>query len=681
MVASHDPGGQGDRGAVPGPPGAMSAVAAPAVPSATGAPWAFTSATAPVAPPQVWLQPNDRVPMGRRAMIPFATAALLALAVAPWFATSAPAALWGAAGLTAATIGLTFLLSRRERFGWLDVVPSLLYVASVALLRHGSGGAESAYGSLLLLPVVAMALYGSRLHLALVLVAATATIGIPILVVGGPLYPDSEWRRLLVLTAVASLIGLAVNELVGRVARLHAAAETAGRDAAEQAHRVAQILDASSDPILTLDPELRITSWNPAASELLGYPAAAAIGRYAPELLLGPDDTARVRQGFAAIRRGRVPARMRFEIDVRTAAGGTVPFEVGVLVDPEAPTLAAHLVAREIGERRAADALARVHVEELSELVRIAGALGKLDDPAAVRTLMCEAAILLARADHAFLFEPGADGTQLVPTAQAGSLRVPHVVLRRDASRAGHVMAEGRPYFDPDIAADPAADRAAASRMGVRSAYWQPIRREGESIGVLVLYWATARDELQERTTQLLALLADQARTAIARAEHLGRVAEEATTDPLTGAANRRGLRDALELARASGRPFSVVLLDHDRFKAYNDTHGHLAGDELLRAGVAAWSALLRPQDVLTRYGGEEFLVVLPGCGLEEAAAAADRLRAALPGGRTVSAGVATWDGREAIADLTARVDAALYRAKRRGRDRTEVDPPPPGSA
>ena len=112
---------------------------------------------------------------------------------------------------------------------------------------------------------------------------------------------------------------------------------------------------------------------------------------------------------------------------------------------------------------------------------------------------------------------------------------------------------------------------------------------------------------------------------------------------------NRRALDDELHLALLNARrdaaPVAVAILDLDRFKAYNDTHGHAAGDQLLKGACAAWSGALRGGDVLARFGGEEFVVVLPGCAAADAAALVDRLRRQAPSGQTCSAGVAAWNG------------------------------------
>lgn len=176
----------------------------------------------------------------------------------------------------------------------------------------------------------------------------------------------------------------------------------------------------------------------------------------------------------------------------------------------------------------------------------------------------------------------------------------------------------------------------------------------------------------------------------------LEELARLAGTDPLTGLPNRRGFEASARAVLAPrGRHASLLLLDLDRFKAINDGHGHPAGDAVLRAAAAVLGRHLRAGDIAARLGGEEFAVLLPGAGAADAAALAERLRAALaaevphPGGAparvTVSIGVAAV-AREgapqpALDAALAAADAALYRAKQGGRNRIEAAPPPPATA
>lgn len=148
-----------------------------------------------------------------------------------------------------------------------------------------------------------------------------------------------------------------------------------------------------------------------------------------------------------------------------------------------------------------------------------------------------------------------------------------------------------------------------------------------------------------------------------------------ARVDPLTGVPNRRTwdheLSRACAAAREGGEPLAVALLDLDRFKRFNDRHGHQAGDRLLREAASGWTEALRGSGaMLARYGGEEFAVLLPGHGSEQAVAVLDRLRAVTPGEQTFSAGVAVWDPTTDPATAVGEADTALYEAKRRGRDR-----------
>lgn len=162
-----------------------------------------------------------------------------------------------------------------------------------------------------------------------------------------------------------------------------------------------------------------------------------------------------------------------------------------------------------------------------------------------------------------------------------------------------------------------------------------------------------------------------------------------ALTDELTGVANRRSIglfaEEAFAQARRDGSALTVLSVDVDRFKSVNDTHGHFAGDEVLVRVAQACQATLRPSDRLGRVGGEEFLVLLPGTGLDAALPVAERLRQSAgalmlgdlaPDLRiTLSLGVASLEPADAaLVDLLRRADLALYRAKRLGRNRVEAD-------
>lgn len=161
-----------------------------------------------------------------------------------------------------------------------------------------------------------------------------------------------------------------------------------------------------------------------------------------------------------------------------------------------------------------------------------------------------------------------------------------------------------------------------------------------------------------------------------------------AITDALTGLHNRRfiesRLRQAVESANAGGAPVSVLLLDIDYFKRINDTHGHEAGDVVLKIFAERITAQLRALDLASRYGGEEFVILMPGAGLAEAENAAERVRRSVCNASfkisgelelpvTVSIGLAQASPGEPMESLLRRADAALYEAKTDGRNRVQA--------
>ena len=194
-------------------------------------------------------------------------------------------------------------------------------------------------------------------------------------------------------------------------------------------------------------------------------------------------------------------------------------------------------------------------------------------------------------------------------------------------------------------------------------------------------------------------LQADQARAGELEARvralesELKRLSDEVSTDVLTQVANRRGLMQAFEAEAARSHraladgaagdlaSLAVGLIDIDNFKKLNDTLGHAAGDQALKALAAAVRERLRPVDHLARFGGEEFVVLMPGTGLEEARLALTRLQRSLSEalflheGRevfvTFSGGVTTWRPGEALEPALERADKGLYEAKRTGKNRT----------
>ena len=184
----------------------------------------------------------------------------------------------------------------------------------------------------------------------------------------------------------------------------------------------------------------------------------------------------------------------------------------------------------------------------------------------------------------------------------------------------------------------------------------------------------------------LLLTVANVAIAGLAVTRLVLRVGDLAELDYLTGCLNRRAFESRLviemERSRRSGDPLACIMFDLDHFKRINDEHGHEAGDAALRHSVTLARAALRSADVIGRFGGEEFVVLMPGADEAGAREAAERIRKSLHDfhfeflGRQISVcasfGVAMFGGGESRDALLRRVDAAMYEAKRLGRDRTE---------
>jgi diguanylate cyclase (GGDEF)-like protein len=209
-----------------------------------------------------------------------------------------------------------------------------------------------------------------------------------------------------------------------------------------------------------------------------------------------------------------------------------------------------------------------------------------------------------------------------------------------------------------------------------------PLLADGEPLGVVLAEWGRGRRaRIPAITVDTLAQSASQTAVAFRNAALLAEVEHLATRDGLTRLPNRRLFEETLhrELARSYRRnsPLSLVVLDVDHFKDVNDTAGHLAGDAVLREVGGALVGNTKGSDLAARYGGDEFVVLLPDCAGADALRVAERLRAAVAAEVTaapvtVSAGVGAMPANAGDGErLVAAADAALYAAKRDGRDRS----------
>ena len=248
----------------------------------------------------------------------------------------------------------------------------------------------------------------------------------------------------------------------------------------------------------------------------------------------------------------------------------------------------------------------------------------------------------------------------------------------------------GFPLLVTDIEKDARTSTPNRPRYKTKSFLSVPVRRRQQTLGVLNLADKADGSPFTEGDLQLLATIAGHAGQLFDRSRRLERTTqleELSVTDPLTGLFNRRFLEKRLEeeINRSVRQhlAFTLMMIDLDHFKVYNDRCGHLAGDQALQKTAELLRGSAREMDIVTRFGGEEFCILLPGTSKKESILVAERIRRALentpfplekelPLGRlTASIGVAAYpeDGRAAH-DLLDAADVALYQAKGAGRNR-----------
>jgi diguanylate cyclase (GGDEF)-like protein/putative nucleotidyltransferase with HDIG domain len=213
--------------------------------------------------------------------------------------------------------------------------------------------------------------------------------------------------------------------------------------------------------------------------------------------------------------------------------------------------------------------------------------------------------------------------------------------------------------------------------------FLHPIKSRGKLIGILALGTKSSGGPFSHEDLSLVSSIANQAGIIVENAQLFTQATYRATTDELTRLHNHRNFHERLEqeIARGSrfGTTFSLIMLDLDLFKAYNDIYGHLAGDQLLRKVGQAIENSVRAIDLAFRYGGEEFTVLLPETRLDDAYRVAERIRKTIETRAsfrempvTASLGIASWPNDGVMKEeIISRADAALYRAKQTGRNRT----------
>jgi diguanylate cyclase (GGDEF)-like protein len=346
----------------------------------------------------------------------------------------------------------------------------------------------------------------------------------------------------------------------------------------------------------------------------------------------------------------------------------------------------------------AAVSLARAHVYEqacaralaLARLQEISLALNADLDPRRVLQRIVDAATSLTGAlfTSVVLVDPtGAPYDYVTDDPLADDTPLQRAHPFQPDGTTDIILKTGQVLVIDDVARDPRIPPAIRQR-GLGTSIGLPLLVEGEAIGVLWVNFARPRRPSPEELA-LLVTLAAQASTALRNANLYVEARRLADRDPLTSLVNYRTLQERLRqqmaVARRTGEPLSIVMLDLNDFKQVNDTLGHLAGDALLRRVAAALAAVCRESDTVGRYGGDEFLLILPHTDGAGAQALVARIRehlaalsreAGLPGPLGVGAGAATFPSEAGeIEALIALADRRLYESKPRPGRRPVVRP------
>jgi diguanylate cyclase (GGDEF)-like protein/PAS domain S-box-containing protein len=493
-----------------------------------------------------------------------------------------------------------------------------------------------------------------------------------------------------------------------------------------------QVLEQTGEAVIIKDLNAVVTYWNREAASLYGFSAQEAVGQPLRSLHaadLSDVDYARL---LERVRAGRptasVAERRKKNGEVVRVALKTAPLldthgrligEITVARDvttlrrtEEAlhaaqATLQAKLAAirdanrkltREIVARRKADSAMRRNNQALAATIRQLESIHRDGADLSHMAELLQACQQRSEA-YAIVRETGA---QLLPDS-AGSL----FIYRESRDVLEHVtswgsgpapkktlvpdecwaLRLGNPHFAPRKG----TIRCRHAHEDTESYVCMPIHGQGQVLGLFhVAIDVSPRTRRPEQDAELrLRAMTDRVGPALANLKLRDTLREMALRDGLTGLYNRRYFEDVFyrELHRAerNGKPVSVVMIDIDHFKRFNDKHGHDAGDFVLSAVARAISNSIRPSDIACRYGGEELAIVLPETTLESARDRAEQMRRAiretnlthlgqtLPG-PTASFGVAVYpEHGTKPADLLKAADQALYRAKHEGRDRVCV--------
>jgi diguanylate cyclase (GGDEF)-like protein/PAS domain S-box-containing protein len=502
--------------------------------------------------------------------------------------------------------------------------------------------------------------------------------GIMGMLIPGGVYGEADerehvWRRALVhgafvLAASGALVaGWRANALV-RIS------DRRNRREAEE------YLDIAGALLLAVDGAGVIRMANRRFCEVLGRPEAELLGARFAEVAVEPEEREAHEEALHRLPAAGADRVSGVERRIVTAAGDVrvVEWELAIRRDEQGRVVDILCSGEDVTGHRAAAAQRALDQRQLVGLRRLAQDVAGNDD---ARQAVVDRTLELADADFAGLAEPDAGDTVLtITTATLEGMLGYEIPIEGDlvsGCRAAYLS--GQAGFHADVEGSPRINPHMVAITGARSVTFEPVVIGGRPRAVLVVGWRRRVPGLDSRERDIVAIAADEAAVALQRLAALRRLEDAALTDALTDVPNRRAFDRQLpvEIARArrEGRPLALAMMDVNEFKALNDREGHDAGDRLLRAATRAWADVLRTTDVLARFGGDEFAVLLPDCDAASAAIVAERLHAAIPHAAGCGVGIAVWDGEEDGDALMARADEALYEDKAAGARRRLGNP------
>jgi diguanylate cyclase (GGDEF)-like protein len=328
--------------------------------------------------------------------------------------------------------------------------------------------------------------------------------------------------------------------------------------------------------------------------------------------------------------------------------------------------------------------LEKAHAE-LETVYETARSLGEHNDPDRILNELMTISLRILGYQHlgVLMYNQNRNGLLLVARMEMGRLQLLKPPLLYDMGGiSGYVARSGRPQRLYDISTD---DRYQLGLEGARSELAVPMVSRGRTTGVLNAE-STDLGAFSEEDEKILSILAGSAAMALENARLHKQLEDQSTTDELTGVHNYRyfseRIREEQRRARRYDQPLSLIMVDIDWFKNCNDTYGHQAGNLVLKGIAQVIRTIVRDTDVVCRYGGEEFIVVLPQTVASDAHEIGERIRqeversdfadeGLLPSLRvTVSLGISTYPDNGGTADnLVEMVDRALYRAKGSGKN------------